>query len=268
MLKLHFAGVIPKAGSAFDECADALAFNLNAARFAVADGVTISTFPEYWSRLLVDRFCANDDSEESLLVRHQWKEWLEPMQTQWFNDISALLPYLPRHSQLRTRNNLNASYGSAATFLGVKFRLTQTNRIQWRGVACGDTCLFHVVSGKLREVYPVSNPQTFNNHPANFPSFPTMPMARPRWLSGSARNGSLFFLVTDALAKWLLLHYQPNAEKTVFDRIAQVDTETAFRSFIEKARMSESVPLEDDDTTLMTIEVKRMPTTKLKTDVT
>ncbi|MBE2270422.1 MAG: hypothetical protein IAE80_19455 [Anaerolinea sp.] len=258
-LNVWFAGVLPKAGSTPDECADAVGFNLETGTFAVADGATISTLPEIWSRLLVEHFCQSELPPilSGQQTRKQIEQWLAQPREQWALRATALLPDLSPIAKLRIGNNLRARRGAASTLLGLKIHVDGKGRAVWHAGAVGDSCLFWLTTAKPDGVFPVTSARQFNNAPATFHSFDTggSPVASTRF--GYVGDEDLFIMATDALAHWLMLRWERQHDIRAFEPVLYIRTHEHFDAFISGARADPSAPLADDDAALILLHLER-----------
>jgi len=132
-----------KRGNAPHEYEDAFAGNADKGRFAVADGASESSFVATWAKLLAESFVA--------AARRPWREldWLAPARQHWAEDVDPLpLPWYAEEKR---------EQGAYATFLGIAFRKGRTagDPAYWRAVAVGDSCLFRLRAGKLRQAFPL-----------------------------------------------------------------------------------------------------------------
>jgi hypothetical protein len=128
----------------------------------------------------------------------------------------------------------------------------------WRALAIGDTCLFHVRDGDLLEVGPLQRSDEFDSRPVLLASRGPQQLAgsdtHVRMLGGTWRSKDTFYLVTDALAKWML--EQQEAGISTWQVLRELGTdaeEVPFERLIADLRSSKA--LHNDDTTLLRVEV-------------
>jgi hypothetical protein len=133
---------VPKRGHRPEENEDAAAGDGGRGRFAVADGATESAFAGDWSRLLAEAFV-----RDSVLERG-WPDWLPPVRQQWLETVGGR--DLPWYLEEKFKQ------GAFATFLGVEVvRAASGEGWEWRAVAIGDCCLFHVRGNEMICSFPI-----------------------------------------------------------------------------------------------------------------
>jgi hypothetical protein len=231
---------VVKHGNADDEMEDACRLDVARGRFAIADGATESSFADLWARLLVCGFVAQPPG-----LTPDWETWLPELQQAWQSDVGARsLPWYAADK---------AAIGGFSTLLG----LVLENDHRWYGLAVGDSCLFQVRGKRLVVAFPVSRAADFNLRP------PLIGSRRPgaelrrdgmaRVVTGQWRVRDRFFLMTDALACWLL-------KQTSRQRIAPaalallLDSDhDAFDRQIQTLR--DQGALKNDDVTLVHLQV-------------
>lgn len=162
-------------------------------RAAVADGATETSFSGLWSRLLVKAYA------RGRLSTRRWEYSLAPLQQQWQSEV-ARVP-LPWYAEEKVRQ------GAFSSLLGLTLDSRAHDHIHWRALAIGDSCLFHVRSGRMLTSFPLTNS-------AEFDSRPSLLSTNSRWNAsvpseatqrrGVAQPGDSFCLLTDALACWFL----------------------------------------------------------------
>src|SRR5207244_4452936 len=143
---------VPKRGHRPEEYEDAAAGDGSRGRFAVADGATESAFAGDWSRLLAEAFVLDS------LVARGWKEWLPEVRRRWLEAVgSREMPwYLEEKS----------AQGAFATFLGLEFQpVPPGQNWEWRAIAVGDCCLFHLRRDQLVCSFPLDEAAEFNSTP-------------------------------------------------------------------------------------------------------
>jgi hypothetical protein len=126
---------------------------------------------------------------------------------------------------------------------------------QWRALAVGDTCLFHIGQDRLHRAFPLGQSTQFDNRPHLLSSNPAanrlvdsrVRRARGRWMPGDT-----LICMTDALAHWFLLATERcelpwHAVKAV----AEMDCQQAFEEWIGVLRGKRL--LRNDDVTLLMV---------------
>lgn len=251
---------IAKLGNAAEEYEDAVSSSSEGRRFAIADGATQTSFADRWSQIVSLEFIMNPPAEEPTV--HRWMNWLQPLQEAW----SSGIPWdtLPWFAMEKART------GACTTLLALEFKANEDrarpspNRwrrllgvsspaaMNWRAEAVGDSCLFHVRNDELICSFPLSRPAEFSHSPVLITTNPEhnrLVCDHLKIREGGCESGDVFFLMTDALAKWFL---QRNivGEKP-WQLLQQLDDETLFKQFVIEQR--EAGRIENDDTTLMII---------------
>jgi hypothetical protein len=234
-----------KRGNAPAEYEDAFAGDATTARFAVADGASESSFVATWAKLLVEGFV---DAEGK-----PWREldWLAPLRQRWATDVDGRpLPWYAEEKR---------EQGAYATLLGLAFRKarTKSGANVWRALAVGDSCLFRLRGGKLRQSFPLNRSSDFGNQPALLGSRgrsadtpQNVRRARGQW-----RAGERFLLMTDALAEWMLRQSEQDKQSVGdIDRLlAESNPQEAFAGWVEEQRDQRG--LRNDDVTLVIIDL-------------
>jgi hypothetical protein len=237
-----------KRGNAPDEYEDAFAGDTAAARFAVADGASESSFTATWAKLLVDAFVAAKG--------RSWCDlgWLGPPRQHWAEDVDPRpLPWYAEEKR---------EQGAFATLLGVVFRKVRHRASKrkdgaWRALSVGDSCLFRLRGGKLVRSFPMANSADFGNQPELLGSR-GRPSDTPQGIRpgrGKWRPGDRFLLMTDALAEWMLRrNEQEQRPADDLDRLlAESSPQEAFAAWVEERRNGQG--LRNDDVTLVVIDL-------------
>lgn len=193
---------LPKNGAKWREYEDACSprhwrdYQVGSFRCAVADGATESSFAKTWARLLVHGFtksCRGSSSQEWL------REGLAWLQVRWWGRVARLA--LPWYLEEKLYQ------GAYAAFLGLEI----TPDRQWKALSAGDCCLFHLRGDQLQLAFPYTSAQQFPARPELVPSRGHLGEHNGvRTVMGTWEPGDVFYLMTDALAKWCLtcLQYQ------------------------------------------------------------
>jgi hypothetical protein len=238
-----------KRGNAANEYEDAYAGDAAAARFAVADGASESSFVAAWAKLLTEGFITAEGKP--------WRDldWLLPARARWAAEIDPLpLPWYAEEKR---------EQGAYATFLGIVLGKAPASggrqppvTFRWRAVAVGDSCLFRLRKGRLLQSFPLSRSSDFGNQPPLLGSrgrAADTPANVPR-LCGKVRCGERLLLMTDALAEWMLRRTeQEQRPADDIDRLlAEADPHHAFAAWVQERR--ERQGLRNDDVTLMVID--------------
>ena len=130
-------------------------------------------------------------------------------------------------------------------------------KAEWKAMIIGDSCLFHIEGGELKEIYLVKKSEDFTNRPEVFASFAKDSPYEPIFVTGQINSDDMFILATDALAKWIIQHEEAGKLEDVLKHLISIHgRKQQFDGFVEKARETEGIRLANDDVTLMLISVK------------
>ncbi len=249
---------VPKLGNTEEEYEDASAYSLAARRFAIADGATESSFADRWAQSLVRHYTTSPPLTPPASV--PLPEWLVPLQQTWHASI--------RWDRLPWFAEEKARAGAFATLLGLHFvggdqvpsrwsllnwlrrRRVGAGRLRWHALAVGDSCLFQVRDDRLQRAFPLDRAAAFNDRPVLLSSNPLRNQAvwkAVRFAEGDCRPNDLFFLLTDALAKWFLQECE--ADRRPWGTLAALRTQPEFGAWVNQARQDGA--LRNDDTTLV-----------------
>ena len=246
---------LPKAGNRPEEYEDAFrvaydsepeAAGLGAARIAVCDGASESAFARAWANVLTDAFVAGPP-DLCGLTEASLNAWLLPARERW----NSCVPWdrLPWHGEAKARS------GAFATLLGLTVRAAPDSpeRLSWRALAVGDSCLFVVREDRLWLSFPLEGASQFDNSPALICSNPNN--AKNLWTAvrlhgGECAAGDLFILASDALACWFLA--RSAAGERPWESLAALDS-SSWDAWVEEQRREQL--LRNDDTTLILFEV-------------
>lgn len=239
-----------------DDCQDAIKVNEEASRYAVADGATRSFFPKQWAELLVNHFC---ETSNLVLSRENWKEWLVPIQEEWYKRIEERVK---KRNQFYLTNSFNTREPAVSTFIGLEVDKT---KLEWQAVIIGDSCLFHKSNAGF-ESYPIKKSEDFTSRPEVFASFAERNDYDPEFIDGEVKPGDIFILATDALAKWVVQHEEAHQIEEAMDQLKRIETDEQFYSFVDLARDNENIRLVNDDVTLMLISIEETEPSETEED--
>lgn len=249
---------LPKNGYTLDECEDAFDYSVESQRYAIADGATESSFSDRWAKSLVKTYVVDPPfgmppSEDAMQI------WLLPQQAEWRSGINwATLPWYCQEK---------AERGAYAAFVGMEFgahdtiwekivgRTLQGEELVWQAFAVGDSCLFQVRDGGLLTSFPVQKSEEFNSRPILLASIETNNFSALKDIksaAGGVKAGDVFFLATDAIAKWFLSRQE--AGEKPWETLMELQSEAQFAALVEQLRKTQD--LRNDDTTLMIIHFK------------
>ncbi|MEM3676398.1 MAG: hypothetical protein QXV22_05015 [Thermoplasmataceae archaeon] len=146
-----------KLGNKESDYEDALSYDLDRLKFAIADGASDSIFSDIWAEALTETFVQGPydlfwEPDKSLMNRIA-KEARE----KWYRRINwASLPWFIRNKGVN---------GSFSTILLVQFRETSTNFLLLRAMAIGDSCIFKINGDKILWSFPVKSIREFGTSP-------------------------------------------------------------------------------------------------------
>lgn len=235
---------LSKRDNAAEEYEDAYAGDVQAGRFAVADGATESAFAQSWAKLLVEQFVYSTEDDVE-----RWAAAIPLIQRQWLEGVSG--------RALSWYAEMKISQGAFATFLGVSLGTDRNGRPFWQATAVGDACLFHTRGSKLLRAFPVGQSQEFSNSPTLLGSRTPSSDIRQRAVQakGATAAGDRLWLMTDALSQWFLLEHE--AGKRPWEGLELLlplfQTEHRFGEWIDGLRNTKR--LRNDDVTLLAVEL-------------
>ncbi|MDX6695781.1 MAG: hypothetical protein QOF02_3384 [Blastocatellia bacterium] len=237
--------LLPKSGTDVSECEDAIGVNLNALRFAVADGATEAFDSQTWARRLAERWVSDEPPSLSVETFRGWVAaqgaWL---QASW------------QGRELSWYAEEKARRGSFAAFVGLQFDSGARGAVRWRSLALGDSCLIQLRAGAILKALPLSDYQSFTATPVLVPSSALMQAALSRAIvaEGSVERGDIFLLLTDAASAWYLrLVAQGDSLRERFDfLLAAAQNEELTQLFEAERRARRMV---DDDVAILRIAV-------------
>lgn len=240
----HF--VLPKEGSAAEECEDALAFDAGSLRFAVADGATEAFDARRWAARLAAEWVG---AVQAPLTAVEFGPWLKE-QGEWLH-ASWQGRKLSWYAEEKRRA------GSYATLVGLRLEASG-KRMNWRAVALGDSCLVQRRGGEVLDAFPLNSHEAFTSAP---PLVPSSEHARAAALTrlvereGSAEPGDTFLLMTDALSAWYFessARRDPCAEQ--FDSLLAASENGSLSELVRRERVA--ARMKDDDVAAVRISVE------------
>jgi hypothetical protein len=249
---------LSKAGNSADEYEDAHATGpdgaaeLDVFRCAVADGATETSFSGRWARLLAEGYCVGRFEDVPLT------EALAPLQAAWHAEIDDLA--LPWYAEEKARQ------GAFAALAGLTLTGKDGAGGEWSALAAGDSCLFQVRGEELLVAFPLTVSSAFTNQPALLATEPARnavfatedEAATPalQHAAGDWQAGDAFYLLTDALACWLLAAHergeQPWEALDAFGWTG-VAADCAFAGWVAARRSAGD--LRNDDVTLLRVVI-------------
>lgn len=254
---------LPKIGEEVTDSQDAFAccLSINGSKVAISDGVSTSFLPKEWARILVERFCSDQEKPNSIStieeIKDNWSEWLNPLQTQWLEKLVEVKkdPTLPWYIKGLKNNNC-----ASATFVGLKLHPpNQEGEKRWEALAVGDSCLFRInLPTNQLDSYPLKKSQDFKTTTECCHSLPEYKSCSPEYYQGSYEEGDIFILATDALAEWMLKTSENHQEK--WKELLTINNQKEFERIIEELR--EEKLIKNDDTTLVRVNISAFPLKK------
>ncbi|MDR0834022.1 MAG: hypothetical protein LBN93_07575 [Candidatus Symbiothrix sp.] len=245
ILKIYFAGKVPKANENIDDCQDA--FQVREKCAAIADGVSQSIYPAEWAELLVGRFCTKPE-----INRDTWQDWLQPIQDEWKTIAEKQVESAKKTGNpawITNHNRLTQHISAKSTFVGLQIK---NNRLHISLI--GDSCLFIWKDGNFSECIPYKSSSEFDAYPGFFAS-----IARdntdsvPFFIEREITENEWYVLATDALSKWILENIE--AENDVFSQLLTIKTQADLEKFVSDARNISEIKMEDDDVALVVMQV-------------
>ncbi|HEX8355260.1 MAG TPA: hypothetical protein VF611_20310 [Pyrinomonadaceae bacterium] len=241
----HF--ILPKGGSAPEECEDAVAFDPAALRFAAADGATEAFDSGRWAARLAEAWVGD---ARAPLTAAEFGPWLGE-QGGWLH-ASWEGRKLPWYAEEKRRA------GSFAAFVGLRLE-ARGRGMRWRALALGDSCLLQRRGRELLAALPVSGHEAFGSSPPLVPSSESLraaALARLVEAEGCAEPGDTFLLLTDALAAW---YFEALARRVAaaeeFDSLLAASDNVALAELVRRERAA--ARMRDDDVAAVGIRVVR-----------
>ncbi|HEX9244836.1 MAG TPA: hypothetical protein VGA35_01625 [bacterium] len=253
---------LQKAGNAEEEYEDASCPAENGRRegaelrFAVADGASEGMLSGAWARILAELHCRFGWTGGSV------EQFLESAYGDWKSFTSEYLRGREtRKAPVQWYEEPGFEEGAFSTLLG----LTLTGRSQgrsgeWTAVAVGDSCLFQVRGSALLRKFPLEQSSDFNNRPVLLASNPAnngQAVGAMRRMSGTFESGDVFYLMTDALARWALREDEEGRNPWIVLRDHATRDVPVFGAWVAALRKDRE--LRNDDVTLLRIDLPGQP---------
>jgi hypothetical protein len=234
--------LLPKLDHDASECEDAIAFDIQTARFAVTDGATEAFHAQQWARNLAEHWVRN----EATLTLEEFRKWVATEGRELHDSWNGLT--LSWYSEEKART------GSFAAFVGVELDL-QTATPSWKAIALGDTCLVHCRDRELLKSLPLSRSESFNSNPILVASNAALHETTMQSVvvdSGSCESGDVLLLMSDGAASWCLQRFETGD----FDpNFLEGKDDEELRRFFDGERQAGRI--RNDDIAIMRIEIKR-----------
>ncbi|MCA0375530.1 MAG: protein phosphatase 2C domain-containing protein [Gemmatimonadetes bacterium] len=253
MLNAHSL-LLPKDGLHPHECEDAIGIRSDLGRFCVADGATESFDSRTWARLLTKHWSQCNGLTQPHELQSWWKRLGERHTRRW---SERPLPWYAEEK---------AAVGAFATFLGFEVAETTEQGFRWQAVALGDSCLVQLRGGEIVLSFPLDEADEFGSHPQLLPSKPSLQAAvegEVRCVSGTARSGDAFLLLTDALAAWMLRYSKSEPELTQnFLRLLESASPESLADLVSNERRSRR--LRNDDVAAVLLRLSAVESSKAR----
>ena len=243
-MELKVIGYITsKEAELFYDCADRYAYDKSQNKFAISDGVTKSFFPKIWADILVNKWVASKEFDETQFIPDCQKDWLNQV-TEIVNKPDA---------KFFTRNAFNSKKPGLATFIGLRFYRKKKEWF-WKAEALGDSFLFFVpkkVKNFSKECIILSSkkePILFDNFPDYLSSLGDNHKGDKQYKENRMTSGT-FYLMTDALAEWFL-----NEKDNALSKIGLWQNQKDFERFVDEERQNKK--LGNDDSAILIIRIE------------
>lgn len=250
---------LPKSGLGPAECADSVEGDAASRRFAIADGVTRSYFPQFVAQALTREFVEDTEAADGFLSPPAILSTLEKAIAYWdeecIREENEADEFMKDMLEVRREQ---MPYG-ATTFAGLEIGDEEA-----RLVVLGDSCIFFI-------------PDDGERMPAMFTSMPSQCAAAgtPQWFScefgtrphfidtggrivGTPLTDSFpladgtILMMTDALAEWFVNNFRKDNAREIMARLHDISGDDDFRAFVESER---ALGLHDDDTSMILIRI-------------
>lgn len=241
--------VLPKRGYTQEDCEDSIYFHpshrnpVDNYKFAVADGATESSFSKEWAHLLTSSI----KRKEKINKKH-FLSILPTLQEIWVKDVfSRPLPYYAE---------MKAQQGAFSTFIALTINIKHS---QYKCMAVGDCCFFHIRESSLIKAFPIIKSEDFNNNPfliSSIQSQNTGLNEMIKEIDGEFSKGDKFFIMSDAIASWFLSQCEQNEKPwdTILRLFAdKMHDKDIFINWLQEQRRLGLI--KNDDTSTISIEM-------------
>jgi hypothetical protein len=225
-------------------------------RFAVADGASEGMLSGAWARLLVKLHGRYDWTHGSV------EQFLERAYRDWNLFRAEYLGSRERRNRpVQWYEEPGLQAGAFSTLLGLTLTGSAHNGTgAWSAFAVGDSCLFQVRGGALVTKFPLEQSSEFNNRPVLLASNPVrnaQTISAIKQISGKFQSGDVFYLMTDALARWCFQEHEEGRNRWLLLRDLGTTEALAFDVWIDGLRKTQEI--RNDDVTLIRIDLPRTP---------
>jgi Protein phosphatase 2C len=225
-------------------------------RVIIADGASESLLAGRWARHLTEVF---GTAPEDIGTAAGFTAAYRRAAASWESVLAAYVrERADRNSPIQWYEEPGLARGAHSTLLAAEFRRSPDGEgAYWVAAALGDSCLFQVRWGELRDAVPVYDSAAFSNQPALLSSGGTAPEVLGRHLTikaGDLRPGDTCYLATDALSAWFLRMAETGESwQEPWRPLRFLDDGEQFSELIGKLRGDGAI--RDDDTTLVRVDV-------------
>jgi hypothetical protein len=229
-------------------------------RVIVADGASESMLAGRWAQYLTKVFWS---SPESIGTQAGFIAAYQRAAAGWEAELARYMQECAeRNSPIQWYEEPGLARGAYSTLLAAEFRLGPGGEdAYWTAAALGDSCLFVVRGGELRDAIPMSSSADFSNQPALLSSGGLDAEVLSRHLNvktGDLAAGDTCYLATDALSAWFLRMAETGeAKDEPWRPLQELDDsdQGEFKELIGKLRGDGMI--RDDDTTLIRVDISR-----------
>lgn len=256
--------VMPKDGLKSIFCADSVALSDDKSRFAIADGVTQSYLPQFFSRALTKAFVERDDPAGQFFTSPETAATFNKVITEWNDQCIAAEEEADEFTKSMYAERRHDYPYAASTFAGVSIENEPIERIGI--VSLGDSCIFIIPDGKgQKPIMVTSMPHTMTEDTSelwfdcSFGSRPhiinTEGYLSTHPLTETYSPGSCWLLMmTDALSEWFVKHFKRNDESEVLKQLTALEDQQQFEDFVKSQRVGEI--MNDDDTAIIIVRIE------------
>jgi len=249
----------PKAGNRITEFEDAfwpkhkVVSRINQKfRFAVADGATETSFSGIWAKQLVRAFGKGE------LQTTEMAQSLPVLREKWHENVTKIVSRkpLPWYVEQKIRS------GAFASILGIV--LTNAAKGEeggsWNAFAIGDSCVIQFRGIDLVTSFPIRSADQFNNSPALFSSRSVQREHDDVQLvltkEGMWHRGDSFYLMTDAIACWLLRQIEEGHTPAKELADLSVSGGEHFQTWLDAIRARRAI--RNDDVTMLSVQIEQI----------
>lgn len=191
-MKIKIRGFIThKVAENYSDCADRYAVNTDNNRFAIADGVSKSFFPDIWADILVNDFVLSNHIEN--------KYFIDSCQFKWRAEVEKKVQ--SPDVKWYTKNAFIKNASGLATFVTLRFE-----KDKWFATALGDSFLFFIPNKNIGfddwvKISSKPEPVVFDSFP-DYYSSRNQEYGKEKKAESDLSEGT-FYLMTDALSEWV-----------------------------------------------------------------